>query len=109
MAEEVYPRKRMEECSALDDRGTQMTDTTAHVALAGAMQWLQEVQATIRFFDDEDGPKVRVAVRHSRDPDHFAFALVPVTDSTPESLAASLSAAREQIEPQMRRSELRLV
>ena len=96
------------------ERGTvsdmTMNEALAHVLLAETMTWLQEVRATVRFFDHEDGPRVRVAVRTDPAvPDDFTAVLVPVADSTPESLAISLSAAREQIEPHMVRRSLRLV
>lgn len=87
-----------------------MNEALAHVLLAETMTWLQEVKATVRFYDHEDGPRVRVAVRtNSAAPDDFTAVLVPVADSTPESLAISLSAAREQIEPELVRRNLRLV
>lgn len=87
-----------------------MNEALALVSLGETLTWLQEVKGTVRFFDHEDGPRIRVAVRTNPSaPDDFTAVLVPVTDSTPESIAVSLMAAREQIEPEMTRRTLRLV
>lgn len=82
----------------------------AHVALAEVLEWLTDNRATVRFYDHSDGLRVRVAVHtDAYKPDDFTVALIPLADSTVESLAESLTAARGVIEPHIRRQTLRIV
>lgn len=87
-----------------------MNEALAHIAIAEVMTWCTDVRATIRFYDDTDGLRVRVAVRtDSRRPDDFTAALIPLANGAVESLAVSLLAARDVIEPHLRRGSLRIV
>lgn len=82
----------------------------SYVALAEALEWLTDHRATVRFYDHADGLRVRVAVHNGKgEPDDITFALIPLADSDVESLAISLTAAREVIEPRLRRQTLHIV
>ena len=87
-----------------------MDEALVHVALAEAMVWCQQVNGTLRFFDDTDGPQLRLAVHSDEhDPAHVDVAVVPIANATLTSLALSLRAAQGVIEPQIRRRTLRAV
>ena len=87
-----------------------MNEALAHVSVAEVMTWCTDVRATIRFYDDNDGLCVRLAVRTDpKRPDDFTAALIPLANGAVESLAVSLTAARDVIEPHLRRGSLRVV
>ncbi len=77
--------------------------------LWSALAWCQANNATLRFYLVDAVPHVRVATRVAAGSDDFAAVLLPCEPGDREALADVLVAAREEIEPQLRRRALRLV
>lgn len=78
--------------------------------LEQAMAWCRKMQATVRFYNEPQGQQVRIAVHTvPGDPEHIAVAVLPLDGDDSSTLTAAIEAARQDIEPQIRRRQLRLV
>ena len=79
-------------------------------SLEQAMAWCLEMRATIRFYNESQGQRIRIAVHTDpRDPERIAVAVQPLDGDDPATLATAIESARQDIEPQIRRRQLRLV
>ncbi|MCZ3386572.1 MAG: hypothetical protein LH630_06330 [Actinomycetia bacterium] len=74
-----------------------------------ALAWCQANNVTLRFYLVDAVPHVRVATRIAPNADDYAAVLLPCDIGDTEALTDVLVAAREEIEPQLRRRTLRLV
>ena len=78
--------------------------------LEQAMAWCLEMRATVRFYNDPQAQRIRIAVHTDpRDVERIAVAVLPLNVETPATLTAAIEAARQDIEPQIRRRQLRVV
>jgi hypothetical protein len=78
--------------------------------LEQAMAWCLEMRATVRFYNGPQGQRIRIAVHTDpRDVERIAVAVLPLNGDDPATLTAALASARQEIEPQIRRRQLRLV
>ena len=85
-------------------------DAVPLATLEQAMAWCREMQATVRFYNEPQGQQVRIAVHSDpRDPEHIAVAVLPLDGDDPAALTATIEAARQEIEPQIRRRHLRVM
>jgi hypothetical protein len=74
-----------------------------------SLAWCQEHNATLRFYLVDAVPHVRLAVRVTAGSDDFAAVLLPCEPGDRDAPLQVLLAARDEIEPQLRRRTLRLV
>lgn len=87
-----------------------LEEVEAHVDLGETMAWCQRVNATIRFFNDDHGSRVRVAC-HTNPNNHevVTFSVQRVVDDSAVSLAQALTDAEVDIVAQVQRTTLTVV